>query len=73
MGKKHNLRVVAYSGEGGLPSGADIFYLCLLCRTVVSSAPAIFTSCLCRNVSVDTDAGRGGARDVSSLIVLSMA
>lgn len=42
----------------GYPAGKSIFYECLICETVLSSLPSHAVACKCRNVIIDTDAGR---------------
>jgi hypothetical protein len=60
MARKPILSVVAYAGAGGVPMADNFFYLCLICKTVISSVPDNPTACACRNVVVDDEAGRGG-------------
>ncbi len=70
--KEKEIEVIQHGENSGIPAGRDIFYLCLICKTTVASYPKEFTSCNCGNVIVDVDAGRGGANDLSKLIVLKI-
>jgi hypothetical protein len=72
MARRTTVVTVPYSDSSGLPCGQNIFYLCLLCRTVVPSLPEGTMHCMCRNISIDPDAGRGGARDLNAVVVLSV-
>ena len=56
-----------------LPASDDIFYQCLQCWDIVPSMPSDNLYCSCKNVSIDVDAGRAGARDESLLRVLPIA
>jgi hypothetical protein len=62
--------VIPYFGQGPMPAGSGVFYLCIECRCVMPSIPPEPTKCGCGNVSVDPDGGRGGVKDASKLIVL---
>ncbi len=47
----------------GYPAAPDIYYECTKCATVVSSMPKNADACKCRNIIVDTDAGRVALKD----------
>lgn len=55
-----------------MPASEEIFYQCLRCWDIVPSMPPDNLYCSCRNVSVDIDAGRAGAKDESLLRVLQI-
>ena len=42
----------------GYPASADMFYHCLNCDDFVPSLPGESIGCQCRNVFIDTEAGR---------------
>jgi hypothetical protein len=49
------------------------FYQCTNCWSILRSNPSDNEYCVCRNVSVDVDAGRAGAKDERLLRVLQIA
>ncbi len=71
MKKKRNIVIVDYQHKG-FPAGKDVFYLCLNCRSIIQSVPDTYSTCKCGNVFVDVDSGRGGANDVSNLLILKI-
>ena len=72
MKKKKNIVIVNLDQYDGIPAGNDIFYLCLNCRSIMQSYPETYSTCKCGNVFVDVDAGRGGANDISNLLILKI-
>lgn len=71
-GKGKKIQVIAYDGQGGVPVGKEIFYLCLACRSVIPSAPSEATACPCGNVWVDAESARGGANEPSQWVILQI-
>ena len=55
-----------------LPVSDRTFYQCINCWSILQSNPSDNEYCACRNVSVDVDAGRAGARDELLLRVLQI-
>lgn len=72
MNKRKNIVVIDYDHREGIPTGEEVFYLCLNCRSVIQSYPNEYVTCKCGNVFVDIDAGRGGAKDPSQLLILKL-
>ena len=72
MKKKKNIVIVNFDQHDGIPAGNDIFYLCLNCRSIIQSYPETYSTCKCGNVFVDVGAGRGGANDISNLLILKI-
>lgn len=72
MKKKKNIVIVNLDQHDGIAAGNDIFYLCLNCRSIIQSYPETYSTCQCGNVFVDADAGRGGANDISNLLILKI-
>lgn len=70
MNKEKNIVVVDFDHQKGIPCGKDMFYLCLNCRYVIQSHPETYSTCKCGNVFVDVDSSRGGANDISKLLIL---
>jgi hypothetical protein len=70
MAKNPQLTVILHGPRDSVPAGPGIYYLCLLCRTLVPSLPEESTRCSCGNVLVDPDAGRGGAKNENEMIIL---
>lgn len=56
-----------------LPVSERIFYQCCNCWSILRSNPANNEYCVCRNVFIDVDAGRAGARDERLLRILQIA
>jgi hypothetical protein len=71
MNRRLSLSVVESSRT--VPAGENLFYLCLICRTTIPSVDETSRYCSCRNVFIDPDAGRGGARAADQLVVLSVS
>lgn len=72
MAKKSLPKIIPLEGKGSIPAGDYIYYICLICYDIINSNPPEPLSCKCRNISVDPDAGRGGSKDPSKLLVLSL-
>jgi hypothetical protein len=72
VSRRQTISVLEHQKGASVPTGRNVFYLCLRCRNIVPSLPPVPSSCECRNVSVDPDAGRGGARDPKMMIVLQI-
>lgn len=72
MKKRKNIVVLDYNHQEGIPTGKDVFYLCLNCSSIIQSYPDTYTTCKCRNVFVDVDESRGGANDISKLLILKI-
>jgi hypothetical protein len=58
---------IADDFRGGYPAGEDIFYECLLCNSSVPSMPRNAAACQCRNVIVDSDAGRVAVKNADRM------
>jgi len=56
--KKMPRNYIEFNALNGYPAGESIFYECLICETILPSLPSHAVACKCRNVIVDTDAGR---------------
>lgn len=71
---KTKYRIIDLHHRAGtaLPASNDIFFQCQRCWDVIPSLPADSLYCSCKNVSVDVDAGRAGARDESLMRVLQI-
>lgn len=72
MNKRKNIVVLDYNHREGIPVGRDVFYLCLNCKSIIQSYPDTNATCKCGNVVVDIDASRGGANDISKLLILKI-
>ena len=72
MNKRKNIVVLDYNHPQGIPTGKDVFYLCLNCKSIIQSYPDTYATCKCGNVVVDVDASRGGANDISKLLILKI-
>ena len=72
MKKKNTIKEIAYNGQGGIPVGDSIFYLCLNCKSILQSSPKESIACKCRNVSIDVDYARAGAKDMSRFMILGI-
>ena len=70
--KGRRVDVIEYNRHGGIPVGKNIFYLCSICNSVIPSCPDKYTECKCGNVSVDIESARGGAKDISQLVILQI-
>lgn len=70
--KGRKVDVIEYNRHGGIPVGKNIFYLCSICNSVIPSCPDEYTECKCGNVSVDIESARGGAKDISQLVILQI-
>jgi hypothetical protein len=72
---KNKLLIVDVNHIAGtaLPVSDQIFYQCINCWTILQSNSSDNAYCVCRNVFVDVDAGRAGARDEQLLRVLQIA
>lgn len=57
--------------SSGYPAGEKIFYECTSCGDVIPSMPVHAMACKCRNVIVDSDAGRISVRDASAFRIFS--
>ncbi|WP_315318283.1 hypothetical protein [Prevotella aurantiaca] len=68
--KERSIKILEYQGEDGLPKAKDVFYLCLNCRKIVASMQS--GKCLCGNILIDTDGGRGGFNDASQALILKI-
>lgn len=68
--KGEKINATEYNGHGEIPAGKNIFYLCLICKSVIPSFPDEYTECKCGNVSVDIESARGDAKDISQLVIL---
>lgn len=72
INKRKNIVIIDNDHIEGIPTGKDVFYLCLNCRSVIQSYPNEYATCKCGNVSVDIDGGRGGAKVLSQLLILKL-
>ncbi len=52
-----------------LPSGKHLFYECKLCNSEVESVPEYASVCKCRNILIDTEAGRQAFKDITQVAV----
>ena len=68
--KERNIKILEYQGDGGLPKGKNLFYLCLNCHTIIPSMKS--GSCHCGNILIDADEGSGGFKDISQTLVLEL-
>jgi hypothetical protein len=72
---KNNLVIVDLNHVIGapLPVSDRTFYQCINCWSILRSNPSDNEYCVCRNVSIDVDVGRAGAREERLLRVLQIA
>lgn len=54
---------VEFNAGAGFPQGADLYYECQECHTLLSSSPNDNTHCACFNIRIDVEAGRMAVRD----------
>lgn len=64
-----NKTYVEVNHSAGYPIGDSVFYECGKCGEELSSNPPHAIACKCRNIVVDTDAGRISVKDESQFKV----
>ena len=60
-------KYVTFNPVSGYPAGKDLSYECSKCGDVIPSIPTDVASCSCRNIVIDTDAGRVSVKDDSQM------
>lgn len=56
----------------GYPAGEGVRYECARCGDVLESLPEHAVACKCRNVIVDSDAGRVSVKDAAQFRVFEL-
>jgi hypothetical protein len=65
MGKKY----ISFYATAGYPAGDRIRYECGICGDALPSTPQFAAACKCRNIIVDSDAGRVAVKNISKFKV----
>jgi hypothetical protein len=65
-------RYLAFDASKGYPAGARIRYECARCGDILESLPEHAVACKCRNVIVDSDAGRVSVKDPDQFLIFEL-
>jgi hypothetical protein len=58
---------LGFNPSSGFPAGENLFYECEKCGDEVPTLPPHAVACSCRNLVVDSDAGRVSVKDETEL------
>lgn len=60
-------KYIVFDPSKGYPAGTSVRYECGICGDTVASMPENAAACKCRNLIVDSDAGRIAVKDSSKM------
>jgi len=62
---------IDFNSLDAYPAGDSIFYECLVCGSTIPSLPQHAIACKCRNLILDTDAGRIAVKSTDKIKAFS--
>ncbi len=58
---------IAFDPKRSWPRKDGYYYECMICQDTISGMVPTYVRCRCRNLSIDPEAGRMGAREESKI------
>ncbi|MDN7180725.1 hypothetical protein M0D69_22540 [Caballeronia sp. SEWSISQ10-4 2] len=72
MNPNDKKQYLAFDAATGYPAGSRIRYECANCGGILESLPEHAVACKCRNVIVDSDAGRVSVKDLAQFRIFEL-